>query len=280
MDVESRLRACQGAWQLQSCRGLDSGFRSNVFSCVTAAGEHVVVRLAATPADARAEAAALRAWAHTGAAVRLIEADLEHGALLLEQIRPATQLPSHDDDTAVCVAASILSELHPSALPTFAFPSLADSYAGHEQRARDDIEYEQRTREDPNRGLAGYQRLDAAREMAMTLCGTADYVVLLHGDFIDKNLLWNGARYVAIDPIPSIGDPCADVGLFAAYHLPAGAILERAGAIADRMGLTCRRAQSWAAIWTVLQTCQAWREDQAELEAIVATDRFESLLHE
>jgi streptomycin 6-kinase len=128
--------------------------------------------------------------------------------------------------------------------------------------------------------MAGFQRLDAARQMAMTLCGTADQAVLLHGDFVAKNLLWNGARYLVIDPIPSIGDPCADVGLFAAYHLPAGAILERAGAIADRIGVSCRRAQRWAAIWTVLQTCQAWREDQAELEASVATNRFESLLHE
>ena len=36
-----------------------------------------------------------------------------------------------------------------------------------------------------------------------------------HGDFLTKNLLWNGTAYVAIDLIPAIGDPCADIGFFA-----------------------------------------------------------------
>jgi len=35
---------------------------------------------------------ALTAWARTGAAARLIDADFDHGALLLEQIRPGTHL--------------------------------------------------------------------------------------------------------------------------------------------------------------------------------------------
>jgi hypothetical protein len=33
------------------------------------------------------------------------------------------------------------------------------------------------------------------------------------------------------------------------------------------MGLDRQRALRWAAVWAVLQTCQAWREDQSDLEA-------------
>jgi streptomycin 6-kinase len=50
----------------------------------------------------------------------------------------------------------------------------------------------------------------------LSLCASAGQAVLLHGDFLDKNLLWRGVGYLGIDPIPCIGDPCADVGFFAA----------------------------------------------------------------
>jgi len=62
---------------------------------------------------------------------------------------------------------------------------------------------------------------------------------------------------VAIDPIPCIGDPCADAGSFAACHPPATTILQRAGTVAGQMGLDRQRALRWAAIWVVLQASQA-----------------------
>jgi hypothetical protein len=77
-----------------------------------------------------------------------------------------------------------------------------------------------------------------------------------------------------------MGDPCADIGLFAADHPPAATILQRAGAIADRMGVDESRARRWAVIWTILQTCQAWREDQQALEASLASDEFETLVRQ
>ncbi len=121
---------------------------------------------------------------------------------------------------------------------------------------------------------------DAARAAAMKLCASIGRTVLLHGDFLDKNLLWNGAGYLAIDPIPCIGDPCSDVGFFAAGNPPATTILPRAGTIAARMDLDQHRAREWAAIWTVLQTCQAWRPDQSDLDACMSSDVFERLLHQ
>jgi hypothetical protein len=53
-----------------------------VFACSAAGGEQVVVKLTPTPGEARLEAAALALWAHTGAAVLLIDADVSYGALL------------------------------------------------------------------------------------------------------------------------------------------------------------------------------------------------------
>ena len=68
-----------------------------MFACSAAGGEEVVVKLTATLEEARLEAAALASWAHTGAAVRLINADVRYGALLLERREPGRQAerPGH-----------------------------------------------------------------------------------------------------------------------------------------------------------------------------------------
>jgi streptomycin 6-kinase len=278
VDVASRLSACKRNWHLDGGNRLDGGFRSNVFGCTTADGAQVVVKLTATQEEARAEAAALAMWKHTGAAVGLIDADFALGALILERVRPGHPLPSGDDPVAIEVAAGLLTRLHRARTGTFRFPALEDAYVHLEDQAHDNAGYERRSRSEPDRGEAGLERLAATRAAAMRLCVTAGRTVLLHGDFLDKNLLRNGARYVAIDPVPRVGDPCADVGFFAAGHRPATAILQRADAIAGQMGLDRHRAQRWAAIWTVLQTCHAWREDQSDLENCLASSEFDKLL--
>lgn len=278
MDLSTRLRSCIDTWHLQNLSRLKGGFRSEVFACTTTDGDEVVLKLTPTPEEARVEAAALGVWAGTGAAVHLIDADFEQSALLLNRIRPATPLPGNDDPVAIEVAAELLTRLHQPSPGDFPFPALEEIYGQLERGSREDAAYEQRASGDPTRGVAGLQRLDAARAAAMSLCATTGRRVLLHGDVLDKNLLWNGTGYVTIDPIPRLGDPCSDVGFFAAGHPPAPAILERAAAIAGRMGLDPHRAQRWAVVWTVLETTSAWRPDQADMEDCLASPKFERLL--
>jgi streptomycin 6-kinase len=278
VDLQFRLRACLEHWHLQLDSRLAGGFRSEVFACTTYSGEEVVLKLTGTSEGAQTEASALGIWGSTGAAVHLIHTDVEHGALLMDRIRPATPLPSDDDPVAVEVAADLLSKLHQVSPGRFPFPALEQTYMEGERNSRVDAEYEQGTSGDPTRGVVGFRCLDAARAIAMQLCATTQRTVLLHGDFLDKNLLWNGTGYVAIDPIPCIGDPCSDIGEFAAEHPPATAILPRAADIAARMDLDQHRAQQWAAVWTVLLTSSAWRPDQADLEACLTSDEFECLL--
>jgi streptomycin 6-kinase len=276
--LDRRLRACVRRWHLQAGDHLAGGFRSEVISCAAADGTQVVLKLTVTRQEMRAEAAALAAWARTGAAARLIDTDADHGALLLEQIRPGTHLPGNDDPEAIEMTASLLGALHHAPLPAFPFPALQQTFTRMERRARRDAAYEQQTRNEPERGRPGLARLPLARAAATRLGQSPPRTVLLHGDFLAKNLLWNGTRYLAIDPIPTIGDPCADIGFFAAGHPPAATISHKAGAIAELMGLDPQRAQRWAAVWTVLQACQAWRDDQPELDAALSTAEFDHLI--
>ena len=278
VDVSRRLSFCIAHWHLRDLRRLDGGFRSGVLACTCGGGDEVVLKLSATLEEARVEAAALGVWEGTGAAVRLLDVDFEPAALLLERIRPATHLPVNVAAIAVNVAADLLSKLHQDPPRASPFPPLEQIYPELERGSREDATYEKRTSGDPARALSGLQRLCRARAAAMKRCASTDRAVLLHGDILDKNLLWDGRGYVAIDPIPRIGDPCSDVGFFASGHPPTIGILERATAIATRMSLDPHRARQWAAIWAVLEATSAWRPDQADLEASLSSDAFERLL--
>lgn len=275
VDIATRLRRCAGRWGLEVGDRLAGGFRSEVFAC-TRDGADVVLKLTVTPEEARSEAAALHAWRHTGAAVRLIDTDVECDALLLARIRPGTPL-SRSDTVAVDLAADLLMWLHSVEPGPFEFPTLAALYPTLERQSRDDVAYERRTRGEPTRAAEGLARLDAARAAALRLCADAPRTVLLHGDFLLKNLLPNGTGFLAIDPIPRLGDPASDIGFFAADHAPER-ILDLAVGLADRMGEDPERARRWAAIWAVLQTTSAWREDQAGLDALLASGIIDPLL--
>ena len=56
------------------------------------------------------------------------------------------------------------------------------------------------------------------------------------------------------------------------------ASFDRATLVAERLEADADRAVRWAAVWTVLLTISAWRQDQSELDALVASSKFEEIL--
>jgi hypothetical protein len=61
--VESSLRACVRRWGLENAHSLNQGCRAGLFAVSGAGGGEVVVKIVTAPKQARAEAAALVAWA-------------------------------------------------------------------------------------------------------------------------------------------------------------------------------------------------------------------------
>ncbi|GHO78093.1 kinase [Ktedonobacter sp. SOSP1-85] len=276
--ITARLRQCEKKWQLTLGPKLAGGFRSEVFDCTMADDSPVVLKLMSTRKEAEMEALALTAWADTSVTIGVVDTDLDNAALLLERVHPATHLSSENESFAVTVAANILKSIHAIPAPKEKFVSIEDNYELFEQQVKIDAYYEQESRGEPNRGKPALDRLPAAYRLFEHLCNSAGKKVLLHGDFLDKNLLLKGSTYVAIDPIPMIGDPCSDIGVFAACHLPAGNMLKRAEAIARRNGENVLRAHQWTVIWAIHQAGQAWRDDQPELERFVVSEDLERLL--
>ena len=259
VDVQQRLDACARRWGLRVEGRLTGGHRSDVYACD---GE-LVIKLTVTPEERATEAAALRAWDGRGA-VPLLDVDEQHDALLLPRIRPATHLPGGGHDTAVQVAAGLLTALH-GATSTSRFPTTLEAYDRHEVLCIRDA-----TREEGKPDPIGVRMLPAARAEMHRLQASADREVLLHGDFIDKNLLLGPEGYVATDPIPRLGDPCSDIGFFAAYHPPASRLLDLAADVAGALGEDADRAVRWARVWAVGEACETWRTDSDDLQAVVA----------
>jgi streptomycin 6-kinase len=266
--VPELIERCARRWRLSIGPRLGRGNTSRVFGCVDDQGRHVVLKL--TPAETRPdlEAAALRAWDGHGAA-RLIDFAPDANALLLERVVPGTPLPSVDDEAATELAARPLMALHAARLGTAdLFPTQLEFL---------DL-WIDRVKRSGERGTAGLRLLDRARDAARALCADRTAVVLLHGDFIDKNLMLAEDGYVAIDPIPRLGDPCSDVGFYAAYHPPAGAIGHRARSLATRCRLDPERAARWATVWAVGEASETWRPDSDALQAWIEGREAASLL--
>jgi streptomycin 6-kinase len=272
----NRLATCRRRWSLRLGERLAGGFRSDVYTVVRADGTDAVLKLCATLEEAHAEVAALKAWTGSGASVALLDSDDRLGAMLLERLHPGTPMPRGENAT-VHVAAAMLSALHARHSHGFAFREVAGSFPSHQQQALDDLAYERRHRGEPHRALAAEQALPAAGALMERMAADTSRKVLLHGDFLTKNLLRAGDGYRAIDPIPRLGDPCADVGMFATDQ-PASIIMDTAADMARILGVDIDRAAAWSVVWSVMQTAQAWREDQEELDTLVQSTTFRGIL--
>jgi streptomycin 6-kinase len=147
----------------------------------------------------RAEAEALRLFDGNGA-VRLLEADMEHRALLIERAEPGTDLWQLDgEERQIEVAASLMKRLWRPAPPDCALP-LAREY------------YERMVEMAPKLATNGFplDRVASAKEIFDAL-EAAVAPVVLHEDLHQANILTAQREpWLAIDPHGLVGPPVID----------------------------------------------------------------------
>ncbi|MEY9956782.1 aminoglycoside phosphotransferase family protein [Streptacidiphilus sp. MAP5-52] len=164
-------------------------------------GEPAVLKVSPRHPENAREPDALIAWNGHGA-VRLLERDDEHGAMLLERAHRTT-LRQNESDDEVAQAAGCLHRLLTVPAPPH-LPLLQNhADAWEEQLHRD-------RRELPHDLPA--QAVDAALATARDL-GRAQPRILVHGDFHARNILSADREpWLAIDPKGVVGDPAYDTG--------------------------------------------------------------------
>jgi streptomycin 6-kinase len=192
-------------WRLELDQAL-SGNGSRVFIGSQHGSRGVVLKLIPDPTIANEEAVALRAWAATPHAVDLLDADLEAGALLLENIEPGTKVSDEPEVPPVDEVAELLTGMRETArYDGRQLPTLAQGIESMFARIGGLLSNPQVN------PLVAPHLLDDGRQRARELASNGPQG-LLHGDLHLSNVLRAGrARgLVAIDPRPGVGDVTFD----------------------------------------------------------------------
>jgi streptomycin 6-kinase len=272
-QLPTAIAECAEQWGLMVGDPLSGGLVGHVLACTTREGDSAVLKLNPPSSDEFAgtpeqEAAALRAWNGRGA-VELLGFAPDQRALLTRRALPGTPIPPGDEDSALHAVADVLFQLFDALIPAVEFAPLVQAVDRHLVRRL---------------AVAGDARellaplIEAGRTSARWLAMSASSEVLLHGDVMDKNLLQDHDRVVAIDPMPLVGDPHSDIGFWAATRSPAGALTERAADLAQLLTCDPDRACRWAAIYAVGSACETWRRDTHELREWVRSPTAADLL--
>lgn len=272
-QLPTAIAVCAQRWGLTVGEPLSGGLVGHVFACTTRDGDAAVLKFNPPSSDEFAgtpeqEAAALRAWDGRGA-VELLAFAADQRAILTRRARPGTPLSPDNEHQARHAVTNILSQLFDAPIPEVAFAPLTETVDRHLLRRL---------------AVAGDAReileplIENARESAKSLAASATHEVLLHGDLMDKNLLLDHDRVLAIDPMPHVGDAHSDIGFWAATRSPANDLHSRAGEIARLLDRDPDRASRWAAVYAVGSACETWRPDTRELRDWVRSARAAELL--
>jgi streptomycin 6-kinase len=213
-------------------------------------GRRCFLKLSRHVRETRTEMAALRLWDGHGAA-RLLDAEPELGALLIERIEPGSmliELAEADDEAATLVAADMLGQLWRPPPADHGLRPLADWCAAYDRNR-------QALASGPFAAL--FNRADALRA---ELLASTEQVDVLHGDLHHYNVLRDervGGR--AIDPKGLVGDPHFDVCQFLRNPLPGPSDVaisrRRLDIFAAERGLERPRAVAWCLVHAVLDAC-------------------------
>ena len=240
--------------------GLTLGPRitSGRYSYVAPAGEDAILKVI-PPEDDDADhiADALRFWDGDGA-VRLLRHDPIRRALLLERLRPGTELATVDEGDATLRAVAVGQRIWRQAHGKHGFRSVHDWV--RRWMPADDT----------------HPLVPTARRVYASMRPRLDR--LLHADFHHHNILRRGDEWVVIDPKPLVGEPEFDVLPFLANPLGTVATRERTErrirAFVDA-GLDEERVRQWSFVRGVLDGLPT-RPDEAEGERLrIARDLLE-----
>jgi streptomycin 6-kinase len=239
-QLEQLAHEVASQWGVQ----IGAPFTLSNHSYVAPAGRDAVLKIRShEDYESVHEQDALMYWAGDGA-VRLLRADRERGALLLERARPGTDLSTLDDAASLAIAVDVAGRLWRQAAQPFGWIGdhvprwLAEAAPGSSAG-----------RKLLSRAVDLYGRLEISRD------------TLIHGDLHHYNILDAGGRYAAIDPKPMLGEPEFDVPPFLWNPLSSPMTLEgterRLEAFAA-VGLDPSRMRAWAVIRGAYLTVGDW----------------------
>lgn len=250
-------------WQLE----LGQPFENLSFNYVTRAkraGQDVVLKLGVPRDELRSEIAALQLYGGVGS-VRLLEADADLGALLIERLHPGQMLSILPEAETVPIMCEVMQKIWHPVPEDSHFPSVADWHEGLAEFPR------------TGTGIPA-EVLDLAERFYQEMQQSAQAPVVLHGDLHHFNVLSAGEGWLAIDPKGITGERTYEIGAFlrnpwpALYDLSPAEIREvqrrRVEQFSEILGLPRERILKWAyyifvlsAVWGYSETSENWKKE-------------------
>lgn len=236
-------------WDLTLGPAFEGGCVGFVAPAERADGSQVVLKVnRLDDEETLCEADALVHW-HGDGAVRLLDADPDRGALLLERLEPGTFLGDHPDrEEAISIACSLLRRLWRGVPKGNRFPSVRGLAL--------DL-----ARELPDRfALAGRpfeaRLLRRATELCEELAGSVEPSVIANRDFHLWNILAAQREpWLVIDPKPLVGERAFDTGHFLRSLIPETHDRPIVDRLVDRLAaeleLDSERIRAWAFVRSV-----------------------------
>lgn len=224
-------------------------------------GTEAVLKLAPQDKEYASECVAMELYAGAGAA-KLLRADQQAVALLLERLRPGTTLADVADDVAATViGAKAMRQLFRPLPESHPFPTVERWGAAF-----------RRVREANNGSCGGFppELFEPAERIYFELCQSQDTPVLLHGDLHHWNILSAQREpWLVIDPKGVAGEPAYEPAAFLrnkANVEPDTAKLahRRISQMAEVLGLDRQRIMLWAFASGVLSALWVF-EDHNEI---------------
>lgn len=251
--METVAEVC-ARWRLTPGERFEGGMCAEVLSVTGPGGLDAVLKVQYPDRESAYEADALRAWDGDGA-VRLLDHDPEHHALLLERCRPGLPLSEAAPTTALPVLADLVRRLAVPVPATASFTTLADEAA----HWRDGLP---RTWEQAGRPFPAVL-VEQALDLLDRLAPTQGPPVLLHQDLHGDNVLAAQREpWLVIDPKPLIGElafALAPIVRSAELGHSREAVVHRLDFLSDALGVDRERARGWAVAQTM-----AWVFDGLE----------------
>jgi streptomycin 6-kinase len=267
--LPATLAFCEERWSLAVGPPFPELSYNYAAPALHADGTASVLKLSFPNTEFRTEAEALRLFDGRGA-IRLLEVDVDAGAMLLERLEPGVPLTSvRDDEEATSIAAGVLKQLWRSVPPDHPLPTVSD-WARGMKRLRSNF--------GGGTGPLPSPLVEQAEALFAELLPSQSELVVLHGDLHHFNVLAAQREpWLAIDPKGVVGEPAYDTGAF--LHNPEqllntphpGQVLERRiDLLAEELDLDRSRVRGWAISQAVLAAYWGWEDSGRVWEEALA----------